>query len=192
MTSSPPSTSAGQPKARGGAATGYRRGSSPLARDRGRVYRERGRASLVRVVYNGVDTLPRQPVHAARTPLRDQLGIGDARSSGCSAACPLEGAARAARALPGFPASTPCGRRRLFGEAAYAQTLREQARTPGVEDAFTFLGFRRDVPELMGCPTSLRTPRPPPNPLAGDHRGDGPVNRDRHARGAIRRSSKTG
>ena len=37
----------------------------------------------------------------------------------------------------------------LFGEDAYAERLREQTRRLGLEDRVHFLGFRRDIPELM-------------------------------------------
>ena len=37
----------------------------------------------------------------------------------------------------------------LFGEDAYAERLREQTRRLGLGDRVHFLGFRRDIPELM-------------------------------------------
>ncbi|GGH09227.1 glycosyltransferase [Silvibacterium dinghuense] len=37
----------------------------------------------------------------------------------------------------------------LFGEKDYAESLRIQAQQHGIEDRVHFLGFRRDIPELM-------------------------------------------
>jgi glycosyltransferase involved in cell wall biosynthesis len=39
----------------------------------------------------------------------------------------------------------------LFGEKAYAETLKRRAAQDDLAERVTFLGFRRDIPELMKC-----------------------------------------
>lgn len=114
--------------------------------------RSGGRASLVRVVYNGVDTAAlASPPAPQEQSLRDRLGIGDAPVVGVfSRLSPWKGQhvlLEALTRLPGVHALLVGDA--LFGEAAYAQTLRDQAKRLELEDRVHFLGFRRDVSELM-------------------------------------------
>ena len=43
----------------------------------------------------------------------------------------------------------------LFGEQAYAERLRARAVQPDLAGRVTFLGFRRDIPNLMTCMDSI-------------------------------------
>lgn len=111
-----------------------------------------GRASLVRVVYNGVDAARYARPNTGAAPLRAELGIGDAPVVGVfSRLSPWKGQhvlLDALTRLPGVHAVLVGDA--LFGEETYARGLREQVARLGLESRVHFLGFRRDVPELMG------------------------------------------
>lgn len=114
--------------------------------------RSGGRASLVRVVYNGVDVASYAGPARQGEQLRAQLGIGGAPVVGVfSRLSPWKGQhilLDALGQLPGVHAVLVGDA--LFGEDDYARGLLEQTRRLGLESRVHFLGFRRDVPELMG------------------------------------------
>ena len=117
-----------------------------------------GQKSKVRVVYNGIDVNAYGhdvTANDATTDLRRDpgidLGIGDAPVVGVfSRLSEWKGQhvlLDALTQLPGVHAVLVGDA--LFGEDAYAERLREQTRRLGLEDRVHFLGFRRDIPELM-------------------------------------------
>lgn len=106
-----------------------------------------GRPDLVTVIYNGIDPAPfekvareRHPQAAARMPVAACVGR----------LCSWKGQHVFLRAL----AMTPGVRgwvigAALFGEDDYADSLQRQAKSLGIVDRVDFLGFRKDVPELL-------------------------------------------
>ena len=113
-----------------------------------------GHPSRVRVVYNGidVDAYGRHDAGSA-ADLRRSLGIGDAPLVGVfSRLSEWKGQhvlLDALTELPGVHAVLVGDA--LFGEDAYAERLHEQTERSGLKDRVHFLGFRRDIPELMQC-----------------------------------------
>jgi glycosyltransferase involved in cell wall biosynthesis len=112
-----------------------------------------GRASLVRIVHNGIDPLPFDAVtDEDAATARSRLGIpnGAFVVSLFGRFHPWKGQQVLVQALPALPAvhalfvGAP-----LFGEEAFESALRAQATRLGVGDRAHFLGFRSDVPELM-------------------------------------------
>ena len=116
--------------------------------------RSGGRAARVRVVYNGIDVdafrRPLEPA-AGRAALRGELGVGNAPLVGLfSRLSPWKGQHVLLNALAELPGThAVLVGDALFGEDAYAASLRAQARGLGLEARVHFLGFRRDIPELM-------------------------------------------
>ena len=114
--------------------------------------RSGGRASLVRVVYNGVDVASYARPARQTEQLRAKLGIGGAPVVGVfSRLSPWKGQhvlLDALGQLPGVHAVLVGDA--LFGEDDYARRLLEQTQRLGLGSRVHFLGFRRDVPELMG------------------------------------------
>ena len=113
---------------------------------------EGGRAERVRVVYNGLDPAPFESVESTEVDaLRKELGLPEVPVVGVfGRLAPWKGQHilfEALARLPGVHALLVG--EALFGEHAYARTLREQAKTLGVATRAHFLGFRRDVPRLM-------------------------------------------
>ena len=112
-----------------------------------------GRAARVRVVYNGIDVGAFDEAQSAPAlgALRRELGIGDAPLVGVfsrlSAWKGQHVLLAALTELPGTHAVLVGDA--LFGEDAYAQKLRVQAQKLGISERVHFLGFRRDIPELM-------------------------------------------
>lgn len=111
-----------------------------------------GEAGKVRVVYNGIDPSPYDSVAPAEVEaLRRELGLDGSPVVGLfSRLAPWKGQhvlIEALTRLPGVHALLVGGA--LFGEHAYAESLREQAVGRGVADRVHFLGFREDVPGLM-------------------------------------------
>ena len=109
-----------------------------------------GQKSKVRVVYNGID-VDAYGHHDVTTDLRRDLGIGNAPLVGVfSRLSEWKGQhvlLDALTQLPGVHAVLVGDA--LFGEDAYTERLLEQTRRLGLEDRVHFLGFRRDIPELM-------------------------------------------
>lgn len=117
-----------------------------------------GRAGKVRVVHNGIDVAAYEleaSTAAAdlRRDLRRDLGIGDAPVVGVfSRLSEWKGQHVLLDALTELPdVHALLVGDALFGEDAYAACLREQVQRLGLENRVHFLGFRRDVPELMQC-----------------------------------------
>lgn len=112
-----------------------------------------GRASLVRVVHNGIDPAPFDAVTAEAT-VAVRAAQGAAPDTPVAVHVgrfhPWKGQQVLLKALvttPGVHAwfvGAP-----LFGEDAFAAELRALAATFGVEDRVRFLGFRDDVPVLL-------------------------------------------
>lgn len=116
--------------------------------------RSGGRAARVRVVYNGLNAdafsgLEVPPT--APSALRQELGVGDAPLVGLfSRLSSWKGQHVLLEALAQLPeAHAVLVGDALFGEDAYAEALHAQARRLGIAARVHFLGFRRDIPELM-------------------------------------------
>ena len=109
-----------------------------------------GRAP-VRVVHNGIDPAPFAASAVEGASLREELGLGDAPVvSIFSRLSPWKGQHVLLEALPHLPGvhALLVGEA-LFGEAAYAQRLRERVTSLGLAERVHFLGFRSDIPALM-------------------------------------------
>jgi glycosyltransferase involved in cell wall biosynthesis len=98
-------------------------------------------------VLNGIDVTRFQGID--RDAARARFGFRDhERIVVCTGRlAPLKGFDHAIGSLPGLENV----RLVLAGEGPYEPELRKQARDHAVEDAVTFLGFRRDVPELLAA-----------------------------------------
>ena len=113
-----------------------------------------GRAPKVRVVHNGIDADAYNFLSAAAAEgLRRDLGIGDAPVVGVfSRLSEWKGQHVLLDALTRLPeVHALLVGDALFGEDAYVLRLREQVQRLGLEGRVHFLGFRRDIPELMCC-----------------------------------------
>lgn len=120
-------------------------------------------SGAVRVVYNGIDVERYTAVGVDREGVRRELGLAaDAAVLGVVAQLtPWKGQDDAVRTLALVRESRPDAHLVLVGEAkfrdrstsydnvSYAVALRDLADSLGVTDAVTFLGERRDVPELL-------------------------------------------
>ncbi len=111
-----------------------------------------GSPDRVRAVPYGIDPGPFLTVTDAETEAaRAGLGVGDAPLLGLfGRLAEWKGqhvAIDAAAALPGVHLLLVGGA--MFGEDAYAQSLRDRARELGVSDRVHFAGYRDDVPILM-------------------------------------------
>lgn len=112
-----------------------------------------GRASLVRVVHNGIDPAPFDAVTEAGTArVRAELGApaGAPVVAHVGRFHPWKGQDVLIRALAGVPevrawiVGAP-----LFGEQRYEDDLKRLAASLGVADRVVFTGFRNDVPTLL-------------------------------------------
>ncbi|MDC7787138.1 glycosyltransferase [Rhodoplanes sp. TEM] len=123
-----------------------------------------GRDGLVEVVPNGVDIV-RDP--RSRDDLRRDLGLPAGRLVGVfSRLAPWKGqhvVIEALRALPDTRLLIVGDA--LFGEQAYAATLRRQVETLGLADRVLFLGHRPDVPLLMQAVDAMVHPSVSPEPF---------------------------
>ena len=111
-----------------------------------------GRPDLLRVVHNGISAAPFDAITGDEiTAARRELGLGDAALIGIfSRLGEWKGQHVALEALAGVPAAhLLLVGDALFGEEAYAASLRAQAARLGLGDRVHFLGFRSDVPRLM-------------------------------------------
>jgi glycosyltransferase involved in cell wall biosynthesis len=111
-----------------------------------------GRAEKVRLVYNGIDPAPfGSIVQTEVDALRRELGLDGVPVVGVfSRLAPWKGQhvlLEALTRLPGVHALLVGDA--VFGEHAYAEALRDQSKTLGIEDRVHFAGFRRDIPQLM-------------------------------------------
>jgi glycosyltransferase involved in cell wall biosynthesis len=110
------------------------------------------RAEHIRVVYNGIDPLPFEAVTVAEVDdLRRELGLEGVQVVGAfGRITPSKGQNVLLEALPYLPDVHAL----VVGEAkseerAYAEALRQQSKDLGLEDRVHFVGFRRDIPQLM-------------------------------------------
>lgn len=112
-----------------------------------------GRASLVRVVHNGIDAAPFDAVREeSERAVRESLGIpaGAFTVAMLGRFHPWKGQQvllDALAQLPGVHAIIAGAA--LFGEDEFARSLEAQAATLGVADRAHFTGFRDDVPALL-------------------------------------------
>jgi glycosyltransferase involved in cell wall biosynthesis len=110
------------------------------------------RAEHIRVVYNGIDSSPFEAVTAAEVDdLRRELGLEGVQVVGAfGRITPWKGQNVLLEALPYLPDVHAL----VVGEAiseerAYAEALRQESKDLGLEDRVHFVGFRRDIPQLM-------------------------------------------
>jgi len=111
-----------------------------------------GNGSKAVVVYNGLSPEPFDAVtEDAAEQIRNELGLKDKFVAGVfGRLTPWKGQHVAIDAISQLPdAHLLIVGEALFGEQAYADELRNQARSSGVEDRVHFLGFRSDIPALM-------------------------------------------
>ncbi len=125
---------------------------------------EGGRPALTRIVPNGLDIEPGQPPKAL---LRRELGLPSGPLIGVfSRLAPWKGQHVVLRSLAGLP-DVQCivAGSALFGEGAYAESLRTLASNLGIENRVTFLGQRSDVPQLMRAVDIVIHPSVDPEPF---------------------------
>ena len=110
------------------------------------------RAEHIRVVYNGIDPSPFDAVTVAEVDdLRRELGLEGVQVVGAfGRITPWKGQNVLLEALPYLPDVHAL----VVGEAkpeerAYAEALRQQSKDLALEDRVHFVGFRRDIPQLM-------------------------------------------
>jgi len=107
----------------------------------------------VSVIRNGIDTdgFSRNPVTRART--RSALGMGDGQVLllACGELAEVKGHEVLLRALPGILAAHPEVRLVIAGDGPLRSHLEALSRQLGVAAHTGFLGFRRDVPDLLNA-----------------------------------------
>ena len=103
-------------------------------------------------MYNGIDPSPFEAVTAAEVDdLRRELGLEGVQVVGAfGRITPWKGQNVLLEALPYLPDVHAL----VVGEAkseerTYAEALRQQSKDLGLEDRVHFVGFRRDIPQLM-------------------------------------------
>jgi len=123
-----------------------------------------GKASLVRVVANGLDIAPPREEGGE---LREALGLPAGFLFGVfSRLAPWKGQHVALEALAQLPgAHCLMAGAALFGEDAYARHLHDLAARLGVADRVMFLGQRNDVPRLMRAVDVVVHPSVDPEPF---------------------------
>jgi glycosyltransferase involved in cell wall biosynthesis len=113
-----------------------------------------GKKELVKVIYNGFDPEVYQSSPADRARLRQELHLEDKFVIGqFSRLSPWKGQHILLDALAQCPESVVgvfVGAA-LFGEDDYAEQIKRQVADLGLIDRVHFLGFRSDVPQLMGA-----------------------------------------
>ncbi len=122
-----------------------------------------GKASLVRVVPNGLDDAATgDPV-----PLRAAFGLAPRFLFGVfSRLSPWKGQSVALKALAELPdVGCVIAGSAMFGEQAYADALVAEASALGVADRVRFLGQRNDVPALMRAVDAVVHPSTEPEPF---------------------------
>ena len=111
-----------------------------------------GRAEAIRVVYNGIDPSPFESIAEAEVEeLRKDLGLEGEKVVGVfSRLAPWKGQHVLLEALPRLPGvhALLVGEA-IFGEQDYAKALRQRGKDLNLEDRVHFVGFRRDIPQLM-------------------------------------------
>jgi glycosyltransferase involved in cell wall biosynthesis len=123
-----------------------------------------GRRGLVEVVPNGIDLIPE---NSSRSELRKQLGLPEGPLAGVfSRLAPWKGQHVVLQALAKLP-EVRCifAGDALFGEQAYAQSLRNLASELSLNDRVHFLGHRNDVTRLMQAVDVMIHPSVAPEPF---------------------------
>ena len=111
-----------------------------------------GREDKVRVVYNGLDPAPFDAVTEADiAALRSELGLDGAPVLGVfGRLAEWKGQHVALTALADLPGvHLLLVGDALFGEQAYAESLKQRVAALGIGERVHFLGFRADIPGLM-------------------------------------------
>jgi glycosyltransferase involved in cell wall biosynthesis len=127
-----------------------------------------GRPELVRVVYNGIDAAPFGARSADPCAVRAELGLPDGPLIGMfSRFHPWKGQHVAVEALHQMHPSVHAilVGDALFGEDGYVQAVREQVGHLGLSDRVRLLGFRQDVPRLLGAVDLVVHPSVEPEPF---------------------------
>ena len=113
-----------------------------------------GKPDLVKVIYNGFDPEMYQSSPADRSRLRHELKLENKFVIGqFSRLSPWKGQHILLNALAQCPDSVVgvfVGAA-LFGEDEYVQQIKQQVVDLGLTDRVHFLGFRSDIPQLMGA-----------------------------------------
>ena len=125
---------------------------------------EGGRSRLACVVPNGLDM---EPAGSPEAEARQELGLPSGPLIGVfSRLAPWKGQHVVLQALAKLP-GVHCivAGSALFGEDAYAASLRLLASDLGIEDRVTFLGQRGDVPALMRAVDIVVHPSVDPEPF---------------------------
>ena len=110
-----------------------------------------GKEKLVEVVYNGFDLEKYQIDRNSITQLKQELNLEGRYVVGhFSRLSPWKGQHVLIEALNSCPKATAIlVGDALFGEDEYVKELHQQIKKLGLGDRVRFLGFRRDIPELM-------------------------------------------
>jgi glycosyltransferase involved in cell wall biosynthesis len=111
-----------------------------------------GKASLVKIVYNGFQASRYAIPSNLRQDLRHSLGIDQKFVIGCfSRLSPWKGQHVLLEALAKCPTSATVllVGEALYGEDDYVKQLHQKVKDLNLNDRVQFLGFRSDVPELM-------------------------------------------
>ncbi len=125
---------------------------------------EGGRSQLACVVPNGLDI---EPARLPKAELRPELGLPPGPLIGVfSRLAPWKGQHIVLQALAGLPGVHGIfAGSALFGEDAYAASLRALASELGIADRAVFLGQRGDVPALMRAVDIVVHPSVDPEPF---------------------------
>ncbi|HPO11891.1 MAG TPA: glycosyltransferase family 4 protein [Candidatus Hydrogenedentes bacterium] len=117
-----------------------------------------GRREQFSVIFSGIDTAPSDAAIAKREATRAALGMGpeEVLIGGVGRLEPVKGFTYFVEAARSVLRSDAHARCILIGDGAERETLRTQAA--GMGDRFQFLGWRRDVPELMAAMDILAVP----------------------------------
>lgn len=107
----------------------------------------------IRVIFNGSDAIPNRPDQRAQFGIAADIPIIGmiARLS------PEKGHAWLLRALAQLPHELPW-RLLLAGDGSLRHALQQQARDAGLGDRILWLGYRRDIPDLLHCLDVLVAP----------------------------------
>ena len=110
-----------------------------------------GRREQYTTIFSGIDLSPYKRAIAQRTEIRRTLGFGpdDVVVGAVGRLEPVKGFAYFVSAAKIVAAATPQARFILAGQGALESELREAASSLGTQ--FQFLGFRRDVADLMAA-----------------------------------------
>jgi glycosyltransferase involved in cell wall biosynthesis len=107
--------------------------------------------SRICTVHNGIDMQPYETANGPRA--RRELGLGDSDLlvGAIGRLAPQKGFIHLVRAMPALAASVPSVRLAIVGEGPLQNELEKEAIQLGVRDRIHFVGFRRDVPDLLAA-----------------------------------------